>query len=1044
MPLALSYHAWGCGGAWLDWEGVMAVDMEFCLLGPLVVRRGAVAVPVPRGKQRAVLAALLLSANKPVYVDDLAEVLWGAEPPQSARVTVANYVKRLRYAFGDDGRDRIRTMPHGYSIDVSVSELDVFRFEAMTAGARSAARDGSWAQAAEQARSALSLWRGEPLGDVESEALTQREVPRLASLRLQALETRLDADLHLGRHGDVIPELQQLADAHPLQENLHALLMLALYRSGRQAEAQAVYRQVRHVLREDLGTEPGKEIRELHHRILTADPALTLPVPRPGSHGHLMVVPRELPAAVPHFMGRDSELSALTALAGLATQGTVVISAIDGTAGVGKTALALHWAHQVADSFHDGQLYVNLRGYDPEQPVAAADALAAFLRALGVPGTDIPAGIDERAARYRSLLAGRRLLVMLDNAGSAEQVRSLLPGTPGCVAVVTSRDSLAGLVAREGARRLDLDLLPLPDAVNLLRALIGARVDADPAAAADLAEQCVRLPLALRVAAELAAARPAVCLADLVNEMTDTRLRLDNLDASGDSRTRMRAVFSWSYHHLGADAARAFRLAGLHPGSDFDRYAVAALIDAAVEHAGQVLGLLARANLIHSLGSERYGMHDLLRAYARELAVVCDSEGERRAALTRLFDYYLYLASAAMDTLFPSERHRRPRIPEPASPTPRFTSTATARTWLDAERANLVAVAIRGWPEHATGLAATVSRYLLEVGGYFPEATSIFTHARTAARIIGDRAAEGTALINLGLVSWWYGQRQLAADRFTQALALFAAAGDVTGEARALANLGMADGTEGRLPEAAEHFGQALAIFRRIGDKTGEARALDNLGTIDMERGRLQEAAGQLRRALAIFRNVGDKTGEAYVLSKLGIIERRSRRPTQAVAYLDQALVVFREADNLAGQAYTLTALGDIDLQEGRHQQASAHHQQSLVLCRQIGNRYNESAPLSGLGEVFLATGRPEEARPQFAAAASLAAQIGDARELARAHSGLASVCRATGDLGKARDHWKQALAIYNAAGAAEADEISDALDRLEDGGVPSIWTGEA
>lgn len=257
----------------------MAVDMEFCLLGPLVVRCGAVAVPVPRGKQRAVLAALLLSANKPVHIDGLAEALWGAEPPRSARVTLANYVKRLRDAFGDDGRNRIRTMPRGYLIEVGASKLDVFRFETLTAAARAAARDGFWAQASERAQDALSLWRGQPLADVESEALAQREVPRLADLRLQALETRLDADLHLGGHADVIPELRHVTNSCPLHENLTALLMLALYRAGRQAEAHTVYRQMRHVLNEELGTEPGREIRELHRKILTADPALTLPAP---------------------------------------------------------------------------------------------------------------------------------------------------------------------------------------------------------------------------------------------------------------------------------------------------------------------------------------------------------------------------------------------------------------------------------------------------------------------------------------------------------------------------------------------------------------------------------------------------------------------------------------------------------------------------------------------------------------------------------------------------------------------------------------------
>jgi DNA-binding SARP family transcriptional activator/Tfp pilus assembly protein PilF len=1035
--------------------------MRFSLLGPLVVvdsAGGRVAIAGPR--LRVLLAVLLLHANVPVPTDELAEMVWDGSPPSAAISTLRSYVGRLRSAV-DPVAARIAASDPGYLIRVEQAELDTLEFEALCRDTRVGLRAGEWADASAVAVRALGLWRAAPLLDVPAERLRGEFVPRLERLRLQVLEDRIDAGLRLGHHQELIPELLDAAARYPLQERFQAQLMLALASTGRRAHALDVYQQARRVLVDELGIEPGPELRDIHRQILAGDAAQLTSgadgiqpgeaagragtgaltgfagaLARPAGNSLEPVIPRELPAPVAHFAGRAAELAELTALldqyAGQTT-GALVISAIGGTAGVGKTALALYWAHQVTDSFPDGQLYVNLRGYEPEQPVPAADVLARFLRALGVLSTDIPAEIDERAAKYRSLLAGRRMLVVLDNAGSAEQVRSLLPGSSGCVAVVTSRDSLAGLVAREGARRLDLDLLPLPDAVNLLRALIGARVDADLAATAALAAQCARLPLALRVAAELAVARPAVCLADLVNEMADTRKRLETLDASGDSRTRMRAVFSWSYRHLGADAARAFRLAGLHPGADFDRYAIAALADTAVEHADYVLGLLARANLIHSLGPERYGMHDLLRAYARELAIGCDGEGERHATLTRLFDYYLYVTSAAMDTLFPAEHHRRPQIPVTATPTPRFTSTAAARTWLDAERANLVAVAVHGWPGHATGLAATVYRYL-EAGGYFPEAIRILSRARTAARTIGDPAAEGTALISLGLVSWWYGQEKQAAARFTEALALFTAAGDATGEARALANLGTVDGTAGRLQEAAGHFGQALAIFRRIGDKTGEARALDNLGTTEMERGRLREAAGHHRQALAIFRNTGDKTGEAYELSKLGIIERRLCRPGQAVGYLEQALVVFREDDNRAGQAYALTALGDVDLLEGRHQQASADHQQSLALCRQIGNRYNESAPLNGLGEVFLATGRPEEARAQFAAAASLAAQVGDARELARAHSGLASVCHTASDLGGARDHWKKALALHTAAGAAEADEISDALVQLEAG----------
>ena len=419
-------------------------------------------------------------------------------------------------------------------------------------------------------------------------------------MRLQALETRLDADLHLGRHAKVIAELHDLARAEPLREHLHALLMLALYRCGRQAEALAAYQAARRMLIEEVGAEPGQELHDLHQKILAADPALAAK-PRASStpgQGNAAAVPRELPGVPAEFTGRERELAALTGLlnvAGRRGPGTVVISAVSGPAGVGKTALAVYWAHQVADQFPDGQLYASLRGYDPGPPMTAADALAGFLRALGVAGPDIPAGQDERARRYRSLVAGRRMLIVLDNARSAEQVRPLLPGTHSCLTIVTSRRSLAGLVAREGATRLDVDLLPLDDAISLLKSLIGARVDADPDAAAALAGQCARLPLALRVAAERAATRPAAPLADLVDELADQQQRLDCLDADGDRRSAIREVFSWSCRQLDADTRRAFRLAGLHPGAELDRFALAALTGCPPGWAGRALESLVRA-----------------------------------------------------------------------------------------------------------------------------------------------------------------------------------------------------------------------------------------------------------------------------------------------------------------------------------------------------------------------------------------------------------------------------------------------------------------
>ena len=618
--------------------------MEFFLLGSLLVYPAARAeVRVASGKQRVVLAVLLLHSNHVVSADVLIEALWGSEPPPSARAAMRNYVKRLRNVLGGAGHDLIRSAPGGYLIRVAASDLDVTRFEALESAGRKAAEAGDWDRAADLLRAGLSLWRGEPLEDVRSEWLAVRELPRLAELRLRALETRIDLDLRLGRHAEAIAELWRLTRVHPLRERLYRLLMLALCQDGRYGEALTVYQSVRQVLISELGTDPGPELRHLHQRILASDPSLAGPGMRRTARAAVTwsgmrggsPPPRQLPAAAPHFCGRSAELTALRRITDEpADAGLPTIIAVTGAAGVGKTTLALQWAHEVAVRFPDGQLHVDLRGYDPGSPAPSAEVLAGFLRSLGVPESGIPADQTERAACFRSLLASGRVLVVLDNARSAEHVRPLLPATPGCTAIVTSRDSLAGLVVRDGAQRVDLDLLPLTDAVRLLRSLIGDRVEADPAAAQALAVQCACLPLALRGAAELAAARPAAPLADLVWQLGDRQQRLDLLDGGGDPRTAVRGVFSWSYRHLDRDSARAFRLLGLHPGTDIEPCAGAALMGTTVTHARRLLTSLARAHLIRPVGQARYAMHDLLRVYAAELAAACDSDC--REALRRL------------------------------------------------------------------------------------------------------------------------------------------------------------------------------------------------------------------------------------------------------------------------------------------------------------------------------------------------------------------------------------------------------------------------
>ncbi|HEY1919100.1 MAG TPA: tetratricopeptide repeat protein [Streptosporangiaceae bacterium] len=710
------------------------------------------------------------------------------------------------------------------------------------------------------------------------------------------------------------------------------------------------------------------------------------------------VVPRQLPAPAREFTGRQDDLTALSGLMRQVDEDTgapsaVVITVISGTAGVGKTELALRWAHQAAGDFPDGQLYVNLCGYDPDQPLSAAEALAGFLHALGMPGPAIPARVAERAAVYRSLLAGRRMLIVLDNARDTGQLRPLLPGTPACPVIVTSRDALAGLVARDGARRLDVDLLPLDDAARLLRALIGLRSRAEPEALTRLATLCGRLPLALRVAAELAAARPVVSLTTLAGELADARHRLNLLDAGGDERTAVRAVLSWSYRHLNPHSARLFCLLGLHPGQDFDDAAAAALAGVTPQEAAEQARQLARAHLIQPGGAPgRYSMHDLLRGYARELCVAEHGE-EQRPALTRLFDHYLNTAVAATRTLFPARFIGQGGTPGAAAPPD--TDPAAARAWLDSETGNLSAVIAHmtehGWPGHATRFAAAIYPYL-EVFGWTTEAITICDRCRQAAQSMDDRGAEAAALGNLGYVYLQQGRYQQAARRLQQALPLFRQAGDRGGEALAVGNLAVVERRQGHHQQAADDQRQALALHRQVGDPWGEALALTRLAAVECGQGRLPEAIDHLRRAVSLSGEIGDQIGQAIALTRLGVIECR----------------------------------------QGRHKQAERHHRRALALCRQEDDASAESKALTGLAEVMFATGHLAEARVCHTDALRLARQTGDRDQQAHSCHGLAHACLALGQGADGRSHLRAALSLYTALGAPEAEYVRADLNAEE------------
>jgi DNA-binding SARP family transcriptional activator/tetratricopeptide (TPR) repeat protein len=1025
--------------------------MQFHLIGPVEIHSAGQVIEIGPPQQRLLAAALAVDAGRLVTAESLIDRVWD-EAPAGARRTLHVLVSKMRRVLEracEPAQDDVTVVRRsgGYVLQLDPDRVDLLRFRRLA----EAARQADDATELSLLRAAVALWHGEPLSGLPGNwAARTREAWRQEYLEVAVAWAR--AELGSGDPAATIGTLTMLAEEYPLAESVPAALMRALCAVGRPADALACYAQTSRRLADELGVDPGAELQAIHQATLrdpnqhvrTSGPDLAVPVPVPvptpaASDQAGPMVPRELPAPVADFAGRASEFAALTALLDRRDEqvpGTLLISAIGGTAGVGKTALAVHWAHHVAGRFPDGQLYVNLRGYDPGQPVPAADALAGFLRALGVPGTDIPAEEDERAARYRSLLAGKRMLIIVDNAGSAGQVRPLLPGAPACTVVVTSRDALAGLVARDGAARLDLDVLPLDEAVALLRTLIGARVDADPVVAAELAELCCRLPLALRVAAELAATRPAAPLAALTAELADQGTRLDLLDAGGDAGTSVRAVLSWSYRYLNDDDARAFRLLGLHPGPDIEPYAAAALTGATVARARQTLDALARAHLIQPAGPGRYTMHDLLRAYALDLAAGTDTADERQAALTRLFDHYLHTAATAMDTLLPAESHRRPRVPRPATSVPPLPDPAAAKDWLDRELAVLVAAAehavTHGWPGHVTRLTATLYRYL-HSGGHFPEAITVFRHALAAARHTGDRAAEATAVLHIGTVDWQLSRYPQAADNYREALALFRAAGDRAGEARALGSLGLGESALGSYEEAARRHQEAVAIHREIGDRFGEARDLGNLGLARQRQGRYPEAAGYHSQALDLSREIGDRQGEGYALTRLGVIDLRLSRYQAAAGYLGQAMALFREAGDTGGEADALTRLGEVYLGLGRHEQAAGNFERALAIFREIGDPGMEADALNGLGEVLLRTGDAGEARAHHAAALRLASEAGVPLAQARAHGGLARAYQADGDWPQARHHWQEALTRYTAIGAPEAGEIRARLAMAQD-----------
>ncbi len=933
----------------------VAPALQFGLLGPLRVWREETVVDLGPLQQRVVLAVLALQAGRPVSRQHMINAVWGETPPRNAVNLVQRHVSGLRRVLEPDRPGHVPSgmlawTEVGYLLTLPADALDLDIYESEVGRARAARAAGHLGEAAEALRSALRLWRG-PVCDGLNSPFLDAQRDRLEESRISVIEERIELELPIGDHGDPIAELRDLVAEHPLRERLHGLLMLALYRAGRQADALAAFRDARRQLREELGIEPAAPLQRLHQQILAADPELVaaaaaeVTTDASAMTGTRRPLPAQLPHRIPDFTGRDAELDRLDALLVARDHGdtetSVVITAIAGSAGVGKTALAVHWAHWISGRFPDGQLYVNLRGFDPTGcAMKPAEAVRGFLDAFGVSPQQIPASLEAQAALYRSLLAGRRVLVLLDNAADEDQVRPLLPGSPGCLVIVTSRNELPGLIVTEGAQPVVVDLLSADEARQLLTRRIGeSRVLAETQAADNIIALCARLPLALMLVAARAATHPGFSLSALAAELRGAGGSLDAFDGQ-DQATNVRAVFSWSYQRLSAPGRRLFRLLGLHFGPDVATPAVASLAGMPREQIRPALAELARAHLVTERIPGRFAFHDLLRAYATEVAYTHDPEDYRFAARHRMLDHYLHTACRADELL--NRLRDRPFTLDGSRPgvTPEsLADQGQALAWFESEHAVLL-VALRqatGFDTHIWQLAWALVSFF-EYRAHWRDWRDSQSTALDASLRLSDELAQAHSHRLLGSVSIQLSSYDHARVHLKCALDLFRELGDNIGQADTHISLAWMLERQSRYGEALPHAQQALALFQAAGHRTGQARALNAVGWFRALLGDYQQALISCQQALDLQREIGDHFGEAATYDSLGYAHRHLGHQSEATTCYQKAANLYRELGDRYNEADTLVSLGDAHQAFDDSESAGNAWQRALTILEQLGH----------------------------------------------------------------------------------------------------------
>ncbi|GAA2836332.1 BTAD domain-containing putative transcriptional regulator [Nonomuraea rubra] len=1005
--------------------------MEFRVLGPVEVWDGDRRLQLGGPKPRALLAALLLQAGQVVSVDRLVDLIWGECAPGTARGQIQTYVSALRQKLGDRTAS-IETRPPGYLFRLGDNVLDAQLFEQYVAEGRQAARAERYQDAAGALRAAEAQWRGPALGGIGE--VLYVDAARLAELRLSVLEERIDAELILGRQAELVAELTSLVAAHPTRERLRGQLMTTLYRLGRAPEALASYDEGRQSLAEGLGIDPGPHLRALHQAILLDDTTVlgVAPAgPRPPAPApvQIQVVPAQLPAEVPAFVGRAGLVAGLTPLL-TAKHSAPPVLVISGKGGVGKSAAAVHLGHRVTENYPDGQLFADLRG-TTSTPATTAEVLSRFLRALDVPYNAQPESPQDQADLYRSLLARRRVLVVLDDARDEQQIRPLLPGGAGCAVLITSRRRLAGLAF---AQLTSLDVLGTESALELLGSVVGAeRVAAEPAAALEIVRLCGLLPLAVRTAGARLVTRRHWTLAAMAERLADERVRLDEL-AAGD--VAVRASVGLSYRSLDPQAQQAFRRLGLLGTPDFAGWVVAPLLDVPLRDAEDVLERLLDAQLVDSAavdatGQLRYRLHELLRVFAAECAQAHDTAAERESALSRVLGSWLWLI-AETGSRAPSGELELAEFTDSAYPVDARVARlllADPAAWLEAEGPALIVAVARAarldLDVAVCELATALSFAHLFVANRLGDWRAALDAALDAARRAGNQQGEARLLAGLSQIHFSMDRFEQAREHQTAALAMFRQTGDLRGEAVVLTGLGYTCRESCLLREGLDHLARSVEAFERLGDDLGLGAAARAAAAIHLELGDYEDAWQQLDRAMAAYSRSGSRRGQALTLRTRSTVHRALGDYAPAAELAARALEMLREVGEPLMIAYAIQAVAKVEIRRGHPAATLPSLVEALEVCRSRSDRYGEALMLRTIGEVHLAEGQLDLAEAHLDQAMAISEEIRTPLPAARAARDLSAVLAARGDTDAAETVLKAALEVFTRHGARESKELS-------------------